>query len=95
MLTAVPAPDGSVVTETSPKPALAAALKASFDYCAQALDALHDSQLADPITYFGGAKKPRARALVELTDDLEDHYSQLAGYLRLNQMLPPSAAPKK
>lgn len=33
---------------------------------------------------------PRARALIELTDDLKDHYSQLASYLRLNGMLPPS-----
>jgi uncharacterized damage-inducible protein DinB len=95
MLTAVAAPDGSVVTETSPKPALAAALKASFDYCAAALDALQDSQLGDTITFFGGVKKPRARALVELPSDLGDHYSQLAAYLRLNGMLPPSATPKK
>lgn len=95
MLTTDSAPDGSVVTETSPKSALTVALKASFDYCAKALDTLQDSQLGDSITYFGGIKKPRARALVELTDDLEDHYSQLAGYLRLNGMLPPSAAPKK
>lgn len=95
MLTSLPAPNGAAVTETSSKPALTAALKASFDYCAKALDSLQDSQLGDPITYFGGVKKPRARALVELTDDLEDHYSQLASYLRLNGMLPPSAAPKK
>jgi uncharacterized damage-inducible protein DinB len=95
MLTTAPAPDGSVVTEASPKAALTVALKASFDYCANALDTLQDSQLGDPITYFGGAKKPRARALVELTDDLEDHYSQLASYLRMNGMLPPSATPKK
>ncbi len=95
MLTDKPAPNGSAVTETSPKTALAAALKASFDYCGTALDTLQDSQLGDTITYFGGVKKPRARALVELTDDLEDHYSQMASYLRLNGMLPPSVKPKK
>jgi uncharacterized damage-inducible protein DinB len=95
MLSDKPAPDASAVTETSPKDALTAALKASFDYCGKALDALQDSQLGDTITYFGGVKKPRARALVELTDDLEDHYSQMASYLRLNGMLPPSAKPKK
>ena len=33
--------------------------------------------------------------MLELTDDLEDHYSQLASYLRLNGMLPPSATPAK
>jgi hypothetical protein len=95
MLYDKPAPDGSVVKDSSPKDELAAALKASFDYCGKALDALQDAQLGDTITYFGGVKKPRARALVELTDDLEDHYSQMASYLRLNGMLPPSAAPKK
>jgi hypothetical protein len=42
-----------------------------------------------------GAKEPRARALFELTGDIEDHYSQMAGYLRLNGLTPPSAAPHK
>jgi len=95
MLTDKPAPDESALTETSPKVTLLTGLKVSFDYCGTALDALQDSQLGDTITFFGGAKKPRARALVELTGDLEDHYSQMAGYLRLNGMLPPSVKPKK
>jgi hypothetical protein len=95
MLTDAPAPDATAISETSPKDALLASLKASFDYCGKALDTLQDSQLGDTITYFGGVKKPRARALVELTDDLEDHYSQMAMYLRLNGTLPPSAKPKK
>ena len=95
MLTDAPPPDAAALTETSPKDAMVAALKASFDYCGKALDTLQDSRLGDTITYFGGVKKPRARALVELTDDLEDHYSQMAGYLRLNGMLPPSVKPKQ
>jgi len=91
-----PAPeDAAKLTETTPKDALLTALKSSFDFCSATLDGLKDAQLGDTITYFGGAKKPRARALVELTDDLEDHYSQMASYLRLNGMLPPSAKPKK
>jgi len=57
------------------------------------LAGLKDSRLGDTITYFRGARVPRARALIELTDDLEDHYSQMAGYLRLNNLLPPSATP--
>jgi hypothetical protein len=89
------APAGAPFTETSSKEALVTALKSSFDFCGKALDGLKDSQLGDTITYFGGAKKPRARALVELTDDLEDHYSQMASYLRLNGMTPPSVKPKK
>jgi hypothetical protein len=85
---------GPVVTETTPKDELVPVLKQSFDTCGKALDGLQDSSLGGTITYFGGAKKPRARALVELTDDLEDHYSQMASYLRLNGMLPPSVKKK-
>jgi uncharacterized damage-inducible protein DinB len=95
MLTDKAVPAGPAVTDASPKEALVAALKASFDYCGSALDGLQDAQLGDTITFFGGAKKPRARALLELTGDLEDHYSQMAAYLRLNGLVPPSAAPKK
>jgi DinB superfamily len=95
MLSDTKAPAGAAFTETSSKADLVVALKASFDYCAKAMDGLKDSQLGDPITYFGGAKKVRARALVELTDDLEDHYSQMASYLRMNGMTPPSVKPKK
>jgi uncharacterized damage-inducible protein DinB len=83
------------VTDTSSKEALGAALKESFDFCGKALDGLKDTQMGDTITYFGGVKKPKARALVELVADLSDHYSQMASYLRLNGLLPPSAKPKK
>jgi hypothetical protein len=82
---------GPKVADTASKDELVAALKASFETCQKSLDGLQDSSLGGTITYFGGAKKPRARALLELTDDLEDHYSQMAAYLRLNGMLPPSA----
>jgi hypothetical protein len=79
------------VTDTMPKDQLVPVLKESFDACQKALDTLKDSSLGETITYFRGAKKPRARALFELTDDLEDHYSQMASYLRLSGMAPPSA----
>ena len=82
---------GPAVTETTPRDELIPVLKQSFDTCQKALDGLQDASLGGTITYFGGAKKPRARALIELTDDLEDHYSQMASYLRLNGMIPPSA----
>jgi hypothetical protein len=81
---------GPAVTDTTPKDQLIEDLKQSFDTCQRALDGLQDSSLGATITYFRGLKKPRARALIELTDDLEDHYSQMAGYLRMNGMLPPS-----
>ncbi len=95
LLSDQPAPAATRVAETASKPELVAAVKASFDFCGKVMDNLHDDKLGDTITYFRGARVPRARALFELTDDLEDHYSQMASYLRLNGMLPPSAAPKK
>ena len=91
MLTGDSAGKAPAVAETDPKEKLVAVLKQSFDSCKAAMDGLKDASLGATITYFGGAKKPRARALVELTDDLEDHYSQMASYLRLNDMVPPSA----
>jgi hypothetical protein len=82
---------GPAVTDTTPKDQLVTVLKQSFDTCQKALDGLKDSSLGETITYFREARKSRARALIELTDDLEDHYSQLASYLRMNGMIPPSA----
>jgi len=93
ILSDTPAPQDFKVTETDPKEKLATALKASLDFCSQTLTALPDSKLGDTVKFFGGRQVPRARALLELTDDLEDHYSQLASYLRLSGMLPPSAKP--
>lgn len=94
MLSGTPATPPKVA-ETDPKDTLIAALKTSFDSCDKAFAGLQDAQLGDTITFFRGAKVPRARALIEITGDLEDHYSQMAGYLRLNGILPPSAQPKK
>jgi uncharacterized damage-inducible protein DinB len=94
MLSGTPA-TAPKVTETDPKDALIVALKASFESCDKAMAGLQDAQLSETITFFRGAKVPRARALIEITGDLEDHYSQMAAYLRLNGLIPPSAAPKK
>lgn len=95
IISGTPVPQDWKVTETDPKDKLVPAVKASFDFCSKTLEELQDSKLGDTVKFFGGRQVPRARALLELTDDLEDHYSQLASYLRLNGMLPPSAQPQK
>jgi len=95
MISDLSAPKDFKVAETDPKDTLVAALQASFDFCSQALPKLQDSKMGDPITFFGGRKTTRARAVLELVADLADHYSQMASYLRLNGMLPPSAQPQK
>ncbi len=89
------APDSVKVAETASKPELQAALKASFAYCDPIMTALTDAKLGDTVTFFRGARVPRSRAMIEITGDLMDHYSQMAMYLRLNGVTPPSAAPKK
>jgi uncharacterized damage-inducible protein DinB len=94
MLSGTPAPQGAKVSETDSKDTLVAAIKSSFDYCDKTLASLQDSKLSDSITFFRGRQTTRARALLELTVDLSDHYSQMASYLRLNGMTPPSAKPK-
>lgn len=90
----VPMP-ATKVTDKDSKEKLVAALKESFDYCAQTLAKLDDAKLEDPITFFGGRPATRAAAVFELIDDLSDHYATLSVYLRLNGLLPPSAQPKK
>jgi len=83
------------VTEKDSKEKLVAALKGSFDYCAQTLAKFDDSKLGDSVPWFGGRQNTRAGAIFELIDDLADHYGSLSIYLRLNGLLPPSAQPKK
>jgi uncharacterized damage-inducible protein DinB len=88
------APAALQVSDTAPKAELVAGLKASFDFCGPVLDSLTDAKLKDTVTAFG-RPLPRAMVLLLLTADLPDHYSQMASYLRLNGMLPPSAQAKK
>jgi len=95
MISDTPAPKEFKVSETDSKDKLAPALKASLQFCADSMSKLQDSKMGDTVTFFGGHKVPRARAALELVSDLVDHYTQLASYLRLNGMLPPSAQPKK
>ncbi len=85
------------VKATWPRDTLVSQLKASFAFCENALGQLDDAKLADQITLtFRGQSRPAARASMVLGHalDLADHYSQLANYMRLNHMLPPTALPR-
>lgn len=86
-----PAPDLPSLAPTDPKDKLVARLGETFTYCTGALAALDDSKLADSAPFFGGRKVTRAAAMLALTADWADHYSQAAVYLRLNGLLPPTA----
>ncbi len=88
------APDAKM-TDTDPKDTLVAALKASFDYCAAALEKVDDSKLGEQMMLFGNRPFSRAAVLIILSDDWYDHYGAQAVYLRLNGILPPTAQPEK
>lgn len=87
-----PAPDAKFA-DTDPKDKLVAGLKASFDYCASALEKVDDSKLGDQMMLFGNRPFSRAAVLIILSDDWYDHYGAQATYLRLNGILPPTAQP--
>lgn len=85
------------VKATWPKAQLMTSLRASFEFCGQAINQLDDAKLAEPVTMtFGGNSRTVARANMVLGNamDLTDHYSQLANYMRLNNILPPTALPR-
>lgn len=80
-----------------PKDTLVAKLKTSFKFCEDAFAQLDDAKLADQITTtFGGQSRTVTRAGMVLGHvvDMADHYSQLANYMRLNNILPPTALPR-
>jgi uncharacterized damage-inducible protein DinB len=85
------------VKATWPKATLLASLKDSFTFCEQALNQLDDAKLADQITVtFGNNSRTVTRVGMVLGHvvDMADHYSQLANYMRLNNILPPTALPR-
>jgi hypothetical protein len=81
-----------------PKDVLVAKLKASIAFCDDAMGQLDDAKIGEMITVSGpnGQTRQVSRANYVLGHaiDLADHYSQLANYMRLNNMLPPSALPR-
>jgi uncharacterized damage-inducible protein DinB len=85
------------VKATWPKAQLMKSLRESFAFCDQAINQLDDAKLAEAVTItFGGNSRTVARTGMVLGHaiDLADHYSQLANYMRLNNILPPTALPR-
>ena len=85
------------VKATWPKDTLVAKLKESFKFCENAVAQLDDAKLAEQVSItFGGNTRTVTRAAMALGHalDMADHYSQIANYMRLNNMLPPTALPR-
>lgn len=86
------------VKATWPKATLVTSLKESFAFCEKAFEQLDDTKLADQITVPGpnGTTRnvTRANYVLGHAMDMQDHYSQIANYMRLNNILPPTALPR-
>ena len=96
----IPAADVSTpdsVKAKWPKEELVSKLKASFAFCAQAMGQLTDASLADSVSLIlAGSKRTTTRINTVLIHalDLADHYGQLANYMRLINLVPPTALPR-
>ena len=85
------------VKATWPKDSLVAKLKESFKFCEDAFAQLDDAKLGEQVSItFGGNTRTVTRAAMALGHalDMADHYSQIANYMRLNNMIPPTALPR-
>jgi hypothetical protein len=85
------------VKATWPKDKLVTKLKESFTFCATALGQVTDAKLSEQtsMTFNGNTRQlVRVSMLLGHAMDMADHYSQIANYMRLNNMLPPTALPR-
>lgn len=77
-----------------PKDTLVAQLRRSFVFCTAALATVDDARLGDQVPIGSpesGVKQQRALTLLRYTTDLAEHYAQLASYMRVMGMVPPSS----
>ena len=85
------------VKATWAKDKLVSKLKESFTFCATALNQVTDAKLGEQasMTFNGNTRQvTRAAMVIGHAMDMADHYSQLANYMRLNNILPPTALPR-
>jgi uncharacterized damage-inducible protein DinB len=81
-----------------PKDSLVAQFKRAMVFCDEVAANLDDAQATAIISVPGPnnttRQVSRINYLLGHAMDLQDHYSQLANYMRLNGMLPPTALPR-
>ena len=85
------------VKATWPKATLVTKLKESFTFCTAAFAQLDDTKLKEKVTVTdGGVARWTTREGMAISNvtDMSDHYSQIANYMRLNKMVPPTALPR-
>ena len=84
------APTRTPMAATEIKAHLIARLEETFAFCDQSLASLDDAQLGAALS-FAGLTESRALIMIQSAGHWSDHYSQMAIYLRINGLLPPTA----
>ena len=87
----VAAPRRSALPAGAAKEQLVARLRETFRFCESALAKVDDSRLDESVPYFEEQAVPRAAVMISAAEEWAGHYSQIAVYLRLNGLLPPTA----
>jgi uncharacterized damage-inducible protein DinB len=85
------------VKATWPKDTLVARLRRSLYFCRDAFAKVDDPKMGDAVRLgpAGSAlTQPRVHALLFFVTDLAEHYAQLASYMRIMGLVPPSALPR-
>ena len=90
----VAAPKRPALKAGAPKEEIVARLRETFRFCESALARLDDSRLDEKVPYFGNQDLSRGAVMVAAAEEWAGHYSQIAVYLRLNGLQPPSAKPR-
>jgi uncharacterized damage-inducible protein DinB len=85
------APKRAELAKGAAKAQLVARLRETFEFCQSSLAKVDDAKLDAKVQFFGDHEVTRAKAMFVTAEDWADHYSQLANYLRLNGLLPPTA----
>lgn len=80
--------------ETAPKAEIVAALKASFDACDKAYASVTDANAIELLNVGQGRKRTRIGMLWGNVSHDNEQYAQLATYMRLKNITPPSASEK-
>ena len=76
-----------------PKDTLVTRYRASLYFCRDAIDRMTDARLSQS-TMENGQPTLQARWMLFFVTDLAEHYAQLASYMRVMGLVPPSALPR-
>jgi uncharacterized damage-inducible protein DinB len=90
----VAAPKRAALNAGASKEKLVARLRETFQFCESALAGVDDSRLEEKISYFGDQTVARGAVMVAAAEEWAGHYSQIAVYLRLSGLVPPTAKPR-